>query len=94
MLTDLSRHAEIHIHTVCGPRGGSHCKARNQGVSLKPIFRSPSLPIELHFLGSTGDQREFTGAMLLPGVMGDTALDWAFSCKLGNPYTPLQAFLK
>lgn len=43
MLADFSRHAEVHIHTICGPWGGGHCKARNQGISLKPISRSPSL---------------------------------------------------
>lgn len=54
MLADFSRHAKVHIHTICGPWGGGHCKARNQGISLKPISRSPSLPGELHFLEHTG----------------------------------------
>lgn len=63
MLADFSRHAKVHVHTIRGPRGGSHCKARNQGVSQKPSSRSPSLPRELHFLERTGDPHVFTSAI-------------------------------
>lgn len=63
MLTNFSRHAKVHIHTICGPRGGSHCNARNQMVSLNPISRSPFLPRELHFLECTGNHHVSTLAI-------------------------------
>lgn len=95
MLTDFSRHAKVHVHTICGPRGGSHCKARNPGVSLKPSPRSASLPRELHFLECSGDPHVFTSTIAAAWhhTRCGSELD-LFLQSLGIYHTLLQAFLQ
>lgn len=95
MLTDFSRHAKVHVHTICGSWGGSHCKAGNPGVSLKPSSRSASLPRELHFLKRSGDPPVFTSTIAAAWHHRrcGSELD-LFLRSLGIYRTILQAFLQ
>ena len=95
MLTDFPRHAKVNIHTICGPRGGSDCKTRDQEVSLQPTSRSPFLPREPHFLECTGDHHAPSLATAAAWHYGRCSSGLGlFLQSLGIHYTIFQAFLK